>query len=52
MTRIGSVKLDAGGNRLVAILRGAPLKIKSGYFTINPIDAPNGLVVSGVRTVP
>lgn len=52
MARIESVKLDAGDNRLVTMLRGSPLMIKSGYFTINPIDAPNGLVVSGVRTIP
>ena len=52
MTRIESVELDAGDNRIVSVLRGSPMLIKSGYFTVNPIDAPNGLVISGVRTIP
>lgn len=52
MARIESVKLDAGDNRLVAILRGPPVRIKSGFFTVNPIDASQGLVVSSVSTTP
>lgn len=52
MARIESVKLDAGDNRLVSVLRGPPMLIKSGYFTINPIDAPRGLTVSAVKTTP
>lgn len=52
ITRIESVELDAGDNRIVSALRGSPMLIKSGFFTVNPIDAPNGLVVSGVRTIP
>lgn len=52
MARIESVELDAGDNRIVSTLRGSPMSIKSGFFTVNPIDAPNGLVISGVRTIP
>lgn len=52
MARVESVELDAGDNRIVSALRGSPMLIKSGFFTVNPIDAPNGLVISGVKTIP
>lgn len=52
LARVDSIKLDAGDNRVVAMLRGPPVRIKSGYFNIEPLDAPRGLVVSGVTTTP
>ena len=52
LARVESVKVDAGDNRILAMLRGPPLRIRRGYFTINVLDAPKGLTITSVSTYP
>lgn len=46
--RIDKVDVGAGDNRVIISVR-SPM---SGIFTINPLDAPKGLVVKSVNTFP
>lgn len=48
VTRIDKVDVAAGDNRIILAGR-VPM---SGYLTINPIDAPKGLVIKSVNTIP
>jgi len=51
LARIEGVDIPAGDNRVILSLRGPP-PIYSGFFNVNPIDAPKGVTVASVRTAP
>jgi len=51
LARVEAVDLPAGDNRVILSIRGPP-PIYSGFFNVNPIDAPAGVTVASVRTTP
>jgi len=52
LARVEEIELPEGDNVIKAILRGPPFRIRTGYFTVNPIDAPKGMTVVSVTTTP